>query len=234
MKKTIVIAIFVLFLVNMANAQVLIALLFGDKLTSEKFEMGIRIAENFSNMTNTPDSKMRPGFAFGIYGIYKLNEKFDIQADLFFNYPVGAKGIPPAPTGDPNLDPLILNADVTTQLAYFALPVIGKYNFENGISVGIGPQIGLLRSAKNKYVAEVFEPGDLVFKDKVKSQFHTWDFGLVFDVGYKLQKKRGVHVILRYYLGLTDIVKDDTTGAVKNSVLQIAVGIPMGKKETDQ
>ena len=47
MKKTIVIAIFVLFLVNMANAQVLIALLFGDKLTSEKFEMGIRIAENY-------------------------------------------------------------------------------------------------------------------------------------------------------------------------------------------
>jgi len=234
MKKTIVIAIFVLFLVNMANAQVLIALLFGDKLSSEKFEMGVRIAENFSNLTNTPDSKIRPGFAFGIYGIYKMNDKFDIQADLFFNYPVGAKGISPTATGDPNLDPLLLNADVTTQLAYFALPVIGKYNFENGISVGIGPQIGLLRSAKNKYVAEVFEPKDLVFKDKVKSLYHTWDFGLVFDVAYKLQKKRGVHVILRYYWGLTDIVKDDTTSAVKNSVIQIAIGIPMGKKETDQ
>lgn len=234
MKKTLVFAIFVLFLVNMANAQVLIGILFGDKLTSEKFEMGFRIAENFSNLTNTPDSKMRPGFAFGLYGIYKLNEKFDIQGDLFFKYPAGAKGISPPTTGDPNLDPLLLNAEGTTQLTYFALPIVIKYKFGNGISAGMGIQIGLLRSAKNKYMAEVFEPEDLIYKEKVKSQFHSWDFGLAFDVAYTLQKKRGIHVHLKYYWGLADILKDDTGGAVKNSAIQIAVGIPMGKKEDNQ
>lgn len=234
MKKSIIVAFFVLFLVNMANAQVLIAILFGDKLASEKFELGIRLAENFAGLTNITDSKTRASLGFGLYGTFKINEKFSVQPELLFRSPMGAKGISPVLTGDPNLDPLLVDADVTTQLTYISIPVLAKYSFRKNVSLGIGPQFGILTSAKNKYVAEVFEADDLVFKDNVKSQFQSFDFGLVFNLEFKLQRKKGINVNLRYYLGLTDTIKNNPGDAVKNSVIQIAVGIPMGKKEKDE
>lgn len=234
MKKSIVVAFFVLFLVNMANAQVLIAILFGDKLSSEKFELGIRLAGNFAGLTNITDSKTRRGLGFGLYGTIKMNEKFSLQPEFLFRSPMGAKGISPVLTGDPNLDLLIVDADVTTQLTYISIPVLAKYSFRENVSFGIGPQFGILTSAKNKYVAEVFEADDLVFNDNVKSQFQSFDVGLVFNLEFKLQRKKGINVNLRYYLGLTDTIKNNPGDAVKNSVIQIAVGIPMGKKEKDE
>ena len=234
MKKSIIVAFFVLFLVNMANAQVLIAILFGDKLSSEKFELGIRLAGNFAGLTNITDSKTRRGLGFGLYGTIKMNEKFSLQPEFLFRSPMGAKGISPVLTGDPNLDPLIVDADVTTQLTYISIPVLAKYSFRENVSFGIGPQFGILTSAKNKYVAEVFEADDLVFNDNVKSQFQSFDVGLVFNLEFKLQRKKGINVNLRYYLGLTDTIKNNPGDAVKNSVIQIAVGIPMGKKEKDE
>ncbi len=234
MKKSIIVAFFVLFLVNMANAQVLIALLFGDKLASEKFEMGIRLTENFASLTNITDSKTRASLGFGLYGTFKMNEKFSLQPELLFRSPMGAKGISPILTGDPNLDSLLVDADVTTQLTYISIPVLAKYSFRPNVSFGVGPQFGILTGATNKYVAEVFEADDLEFNDNVKSQFQSFDFGLVFNLEYKLQRKKGINVNLRYYLGLTDTIKNNPGDAVKNSVIQIAVGIPMGKKEKDE
>jgi hypothetical protein len=234
MKKSIVVAFFVLFLVNMANAQVLIAILFGDKLSSEKFELGIRLAGNFADLTNITDSKTRASLGFGLYAAIKMNEKFSLQPEFLFRSPMGAKGISPVLTGDPNLDPLIVDADVTTQLTYISIPVLAKYSFRENVSFGIGPQFGILTGAKNKYVAEVFEADDLVFNDNVKSQFQSFDVGLVFNLEFKLQRKKGINVNLRYYLGLTDTIKNNPGDAVKNSVISIAIGIPMGKKEKDE
>jgi hypothetical protein len=234
MKKSIIVVFFVLFLVNLANAQVLIAILFGDKLSSEKIEMGIRLAENFASLTNITDSKTRPGLGFGLYVTFKMNEKFSLQPEFLFKSPMGAKGILPVLPGDPNLDPLLVDADVTTQLTYVSIPVLAKYSFKENVSFGIGPQFGILTKAKNKYVAEVFEAEDLVFNDNIKSQLQSFDFGVVFNLEYKLQRKKGINVNLRYYLGLTDTIRDNPGDAVKNSVVQIAVGIPMGKKEKDE
>ena len=51
MKKT---ALFVLMLTltaSLAHSQVLIALLFGDKLNSDRFQLGIQLAGNLQNVT---------------------------------------------------------------------------------------------------------------------------------------------------------------------------------------
>jgi hypothetical protein len=56
----------------------------------------------------------------------------------------------------------------------------------------------------------------------------------VFNLEFKLQRKKGINVNLRYYLGLTDTIKNNPGDAVKNSVISIAIGIPMGKKEKDE
>ncbi|MGD8536247.1 MAG: porin family protein [Candidatus Aminicenantes bacterium] len=231
MKKIIIVALFVLLLVNVSNSQVLLGLLFGDKLVSENFELGVRLAGNLSSLTNTADSKMEMGLALGLYGTIKINDKFALQPEVFLRCSMGAKGISPVLLGDPNLDPLITDAEVTTQLTYFSIPVLAKYSFKEEISFGIGPQFGILTGAKNKYVSEVFESDDLVFKDDVKSQFQSFDFGLVFNLEYRFLGKRGINVNLRYYLGLMDTIRNNPGIAAKNSIIQVAIGVAMGKKE---
>ena len=48
---------------------------------------------------------------------------------------------------------------------------------------------------------------------------------MVFNVSYKLRPSYGTGINLRYYLGLTDIIKDNTGDAVYNRVLSIFVSL---------
>ena len=44
-----------------AHGQVLIGMLLGDKVTSEKFHLGLDIGANFSDLSGIDDTKMRTG-----------------------------------------------------------------------------------------------------------------------------------------------------------------------------
>jgi hypothetical protein len=98
----------------------------------------------------------------------------------------------------------------TIALSYLNIPLIGKYYLTKGLSVEAGPQIGFLLSAKNE-------------KTDVKDSFNTFDFGVNFGLGYKLDN--GLNFGVRYNLGLTDINNlDDSSSKYKNGVFQLSVG----------
>ncbi len=234
MKRIALFVLMITFAATLGHSQVLIALLFGDKLTSEKFELGIRLAGNWQDLTGLQGTSGRFSIGFGIYGTLKLSEKFSLQPELLFKDPRGAEGVPPDMFGNPNLDPLLENAAVTAKLAYVSLPVLFKYHLSPKFSLGFGPQIGYLSSAKKEYVAQVYTEEDLVFKDDIKSKLNAWDFALAFNLEYRLMKKRAVQIGLRYYLGLTDIYKDNPGDPVRNSVVQVYIGIPIGGKPKDK
>ncbi len=197
-------------------------------LNSDKFELGINLAGNLQTVTGWEGASNRFAIGFGIYGTIKLSDKFSLQPELLFKDPRGAAGLPPETFGNANLDPLLANSTATVKLAYVSIPVIIKYTVTPKLSLGFGPQIGILSSAKKVYVAEVYDPEDLTFKEDIKSDINDLDLALAFNLEYKLLKKKGIHIGLRYYLGLTDIVKDNTGDPVKNSVFQINLGIPIG------
>jgi hypothetical protein len=230
MKKAALFVLMITCMATLAQSQVLIALLVGDKLNSDKFELGLNLAGNFQNFTGMEGTKNRFSIGFGIYGTMKLSEKLSIQPELLFKDPRGAANVSPDVFGNANLDPLLANATVSAKLAYVSIPILLKYHLSPQLSLGFGPQIGILSSAKKVYVAEVYSEEDLVYKDNVKSTLNDLDFALAFNLEYKLMKKRGVHIGLRYYLGLTDIIKDNPGESVKNSVIQINLGIPLGGK----
>ena len=228
MKRMAVFVVLLTLAATWAHSQVLIALLVGDKLDSDKFELGVRLAGNWQSLTGIEGSDTRFSIGFGIYGLIKLSDKLSIQPELLFKDPRGAAGLAPEEFGHPDLDPLLENASVTMKLAYVSVPVLIRYAVTPQLSLGFGPQIGVLTSAKNVYVAEVYAADDLVFKDKIKSSLNGIDLALGFDLQYRLMKKRAIQIGLRYYLGLTDIYKDNAGDPVKNSVFQINLGIPLG------
>lgn len=98
----------------------------------------------------------------------------------------------------------------TIALSYLNLPLMGKYYITKGLSVEAGPQIGFLFSAKNE-------------ETDVKDSFNSFDFGVNFGLGYKLEN--GLNFGARYNLGLTDINNlDNSSSKNKNGVFQLSVG----------
>ncbi|MDQ8011676.1 MAG: porin family protein [Flavobacterium nitrogenifigens] len=101
------------------------------------------------------------------------------------------------------------NNDVIA-MNYLNIPLMGKYYVTKGLSLEAGPQIGFLLSAKNE-------------KTDVKDSFNTFDFGVNFGLGYKLEN--GLNFGVRYNLGLTNINNVDNSSIKnKNGVFQVSVG----------
>ena len=95
-----------------------------------------------------------------------------------------------------------------------------------------GPQLNLRTKAK-----DVFESGDLTYKNHIEDNITRFDFGFTLGLAQKLNKEIGsVALGLRYYIGLTDIDKL-APGSQKNGVFQILASIPIGvgkKKGTNE
>jgi len=228
MKKTAVFILMVIMAANLAHSQVLIALLFGDKLSTDKFQLGIRLAGNLENFTGWEGTQSQFAFGFGIYGALKLSPKFSLQPELLFKDPRGAERLPTKAFGNADLDPLLANAAVAAKLAYVSLPILLKYHLTPQFSVGFGPQLGYISSARYEYKAQVYAKDDLFFKEDIKSTVNSLDFALAFNLEYTLQKQRPIQIGLRYYVGLVDVFKDSSGHSAKNSVFQVYLGIPVG------
>jgi hypothetical protein len=110
-----------------------------------------------------------------------------------------------------------VDKDVTSE--YINVPVSAKFYVWKGLSIGAGVQTGFLTKAK-------FDDRD------IKEQFNKVDFGLTSTIAYEFPF--GLNLELRYYEGLTDVVKDTeyefraeswwNKSMNKNRTLQLTVG----------
>jgi hypothetical protein len=103
--------------------------------------------------------------------------------------------------------------DVKLNLGYINVPVLFKYKDPSGFFAEIGPQIGILVSAKSK--------SGSVSVDS-KDSFKSTDISGALGIGYLSALNIGVDA--RYCLGFTNIAKDASDGTtVKNNNIQIGV-----------
>lgn len=200
MKKLLFIAAISLGVVVSANAQ------------DTKF--GAKAGLNLANMTgdDVEDAEMLIGFQIGGYAHIGISDAFAIQPELLFD----TKGAS-YDAGDES---------VSNNLSYISVPILAKYMVTEGFDIHLGPQIGILMSAK-------FDGEDN--SDSYKST----DFGLAAGAGYELES--GLNFSLRYSMSLSTIGEEYETsftnpvsgatttstveaGDIRNSVITIAVG----------
>jgi hypothetical protein len=100
MKSKHLIAVMVLtltafFVCTKANSQVLISLLLGDKLNTEKLKFGLDGGVNFSNISNIDPSKYRPNFNLGFYFdfLLKKDRNWYVHTGVLVKSSMGARGI---------------------------------------------------------------------------------------------------------------------------------------------
>nr|WP_294786578.1 porin family protein [uncultured Flavobacterium sp.] len=228
MKKGFLI-LFALLCMNQAKSQVLISLLFGDKLNSPYLEFGLEGGINLSEISNLESSGMNPGFNLGFYFDFrsKKNPAWMINTGVIVKSPMGARHIPVYSLDDVNLDNSFEGGTVNREIRYFNVPILIKYQFKNRIYLKAGPQLGLLASAFDEFSNEI-NKDDLTYKKKIKDQIRVIDAGIALGTGYHMNVGNGLNVTIQYYYGLVPVMKGDGPN-VYNRSLYLTAGIPIGK-----
>lgn len=229
MMKKVLLTIAVLLLCRTAEAQVIISLLFGEKLNTGKIEFGLDGGLNLASIDGIDGAKNLTAWNLGFYFDIKLNNPaWMIHTGVIVKSTMGAENLPLYALGDANLDNAFNGGSVATKLQYFNVPIMLKYKFRNNFFVEGGTVLGLLRKATDTFVNTVQEQDDLAYERDVKDAYHPLDAGVMFGVGYRLLGGNGMNLGVRYYHGLVDTYIDDSAPSQYNRSLYFAVGIPIG------
>ena len=219
--------------VSTCNSQVLIALIFGDKLNSDRMNFGLNAGLNVSDFTDFDESSFGTGFQFGIFLDYKLNDKLIIRPEL--NAITNIKmGIDPYITGNDALDSVLTTVNVDRKLSYGSAAVFLKYPIGRRFQLETGPRGSLRFKAEDIFTADVVESEDLVYTRNIRDEVTLIDVGWAIGLGRKLFKGKGVYFSARYYYGFIDVLKDEP-GNQNVSSFQFNASIPIvGKKKVDE
>jgi hypothetical protein len=227
MKKSLIILFFSICYANSASSQVLISLLFGEALNSEKIEFGLTGGFNHSNFNGILETKGLNHFNLGFYFHLMLQENSFISTGVLMKSNLGATGMTPYEIGDSNLDDIFQEGVLTTKVSSFLIPVMWQQRIKQRILLEGGFQAGVRTRVFDEFEAELAN-GAAAFSKGVKNEYYRMDAGLIGGAGYKLSKERkSMSIGMTYYYGLVD-VRIDPNITSKNSSLNVYVRIPMG------
>ncbi|MEN2401170.1 porin family protein [Flavobacterium sp. MC2016-06] len=234
MKKTLLVLL-MLFCIVPVQSQVLISLIFGDKLNSPFLEFGLEGGANFSSISNQESSGTNVGFNLGFYFDIrsKQNPAWMINTGVIVKSPMGAHHIPVYSLNDEGLDQTFAGGTVDREIRYFNVPILIKYQFKNNIYVKAGPQFGLLATAFDKFSKDI-DKDDVVYKKTIRDQIHVIDAGVAAGIGYHLNVGNGLNITLQYYYGLVPLLKGDDSPTQYNRSLYLTAGIPIGRGKAAQ
>jgi hypothetical protein len=100
---------------------------------------------------------------------------------------------------------------------YLLMPLLGKYKFENGISIHAGPEIGFLMSAKSVLDGDHYD-----FQDDMKP------FDVFFALGAEYALKSGLSFGFRIHHGLTNVENGADT-AIHNRGFSLMASYPLSE-----
>ncbi len=234
MKNLIRIAVFSVLLLFPAvlNAQVLITILLGDALNTEKIEFGLVGGLNRSYINTITDAKGINNFDLGFYFHILMKKNSYLSTGVLVKSNVGATGMPTYSMGDENFDAIYQDGTLTKKIPCFYVPILFHQRFNNRWYVEAGPQLGLIHKPVDIFEASKLG-GDLKFTLGVKDEYKHIDAGLLGGVGYKFKKEiKSMAVGINYYYGLVD-VSNNPDLKIKNSAIYFYMKIPIGvgKKE---
>ncbi len=229
-KKYLIIICLLIFAVN-TQSQVLISLVFGDKLNSPNIEFGLEGGINLSKVSNFESKAMLPTFGLGFYFDIKLKNKISLSTGVLVKSTYGINKLK-------ENDLIALNAitydsagDYSLRLSYFMVPILIRYTFKNHFYIEAGPQAGLMYGSNIEYNSKI-DDADARIRNYNKDQINKIDVGAMGGIGYTLKKGTGMTIGIKYYYGFVNVVKN--ISGTKNSSLFIKMNIPIGRGKSEK
>ena len=209
-------------------AQVLIGYLFGEKLASEHFNLGFEIGVNFATLDGMGEADRVRKTVFGLFADWRFSPHFHLAGAFLPIAGRGATGLAPVPTGDPILDAQIEGSTMTRTLGYIEFPILIKWapKRETGLRVGVGPSLGLVTSAHDRYEATTASETPFVLEQDIEDRIGSPDFGISVDLEWRFPL---LAIAARYTHGLTEL-GTGTDGAVRARTLTGTGRVYLGKK----
>ncbi len=223
--KKIIGAVLSLLVVQSVTAQVLLAILFGDKLNTEKLEFGIAVNPVFTNLTGV-NGDYRTGLDLAIYFDIQIKTKFFIHVEGVAKGAFGEEKITTYHTGLDTVDILYANGNYERKIKAFSMPVLARYAINRKFFVDAGIRADWMLKTKDIFKTKLYD-NDLEYTMNVSDQISKLDFGLTGGLHYKFGGPRTMGVGLRYFQGLTDVIKT-TAGTQTNTAFEIVITIPIG------
>lgn len=152
-------------------------------LSAQHVNLGVKAGLNFYKLNSSTDIKtdFKVGFNVGLLGHIHINDVWALQPEVYFSTQ-GAKA-----------------NTTTTNLGYINVPVLLQYMFNNGFRIQLGPQLGILASAKSKVGNN---------SSDIKPNLNTLEGALSVGISY-VHPPSSIGVDLRYNHGFTNINESD-------------------------
>ncbi len=234
MVKKILLSVILSLSLHVAHSQVLISLLLGDKLNSDKLKFGLDGGVNFSNISNIDPSKAHTGFHLGFYFDILLKEKTNwwLHTGVIVRSPMGANALAPYSLNDQALDSLFSDGGVNRKIRYYNVPILFRYKFKKEVFIEFGPMLGLLsRKAKDDFYTSINNSNDLTYENMILDDLNRIDVGIMAGIGYHLMKGTGMNFGIRYYQGLRNLPKTKPEKPQLNQSIYLFLSIPIGASE---
>lgn len=209
------------------QAQVIMSLIFGDKLNNENNLFGLHMDVSSNQFSNFEPSKSLSTFNLGLFFTHKWENSWEINVDMLAKYRRGVKGLTPYPLQDASLTTQFADADVERRINYLSVPISFRYKVKNGIFGEFGPQVSYRLKANDIFETSPAD-GDLELRVDVRDQIQKMDFGLIFGVGTYLGKDQVNAFGIRYHAGLTDIMQE-VDGSQKYGQWALYANLPIGR-----
>jgi hypothetical protein len=235
MKKKLLIATLIL-VSFLGQSQILITLLFGDKLNSDGLEFGLEGGINLSSISGLETNNYINTFNLGFYFDIRLKNSWSLYTGVLVKSNLGVDKLTEKDivalyaTLYKDVNEAKLNGTYSQKMNYFLVPIFIKYKFKNHIYIETGPQFGLMYKSWIEFNADI-DGKDGIFKDYNKDNINKIDAGAVLGIGYKLLKGTGWTIGLKYYYGFIDVYKNISN--TKNNSLFIKLNIPIGAGKKD-
>lgn len=229
MKKNLLISVFLFLSIGM-QSQILITLLFGDKLNSEGLEFGLEGGMSYSTIAGLESNNMESNFFLGFYFDILLKNQWSLETGVMVKSTLGNDDLT---ENDLDFLGVSIYDDETEGVysqksGYFIVPALIKYKFKNHIYVEAGPQFGLLTKGWVEYNFDIDGKSGRI-KETNTDMMNRFDMGITTGAGFRLLQGLGWTVGVKYYYGFVDVYKDKSGS--KNSSLFLKMNIPIGLSE---
>ena len=213
-----------------STGQVVIALLFGDKLNTDKLEFGLSVSPGLTNITNQ-DSKFKGGLNLALFLNFRPDRRFYLRVEAIGKGSLGAGSIHPYATGNDSLDALFKGGEVLRKITSFGLPVLCRYRITGRFFAEAGLQADWFLHVKDIFTADV-SGEQLEYTKNTSDQYTKLDLAVAAGLYYKLRPDRkSIGLGLRYVRGITDIART-APGTQANIMWQLHISIPVGAGKT--
>lgn len=188
----------------------LIALIIGDKVATEKFNISMEAGGGLNSFSEiTSDSKAGLALNFGIGCNIMLNENWYLNPTIYFLAKRSLRLEDASVIDNEFSSGFPATSDGMLTLNYIDFPLFINYRVNNSPwRVGIAPQISFSPKLTVEYEFSDNESFKRVDKDNVEPVV----FGMLASVSYVVSTGRngkGLTIALRYYQGMTDTYKND-------------------------